>query len=372
MADETDIQFKDEELKELLEQAQENEKELPVFTFELREDPKLVAFSSRLEDSSSVRWKVIENKFSSLSDEVREFLASDGVINAVRTISDTYKLSNAQIKEISKIIKEIFVGEMPIERVINTLASRLNIERDLSFKMSQEIKNKILIPQKEFLLKLYPQKERIAIGSPQEIQRSSTPIPRPSVEPKIGQQPGIIKPLIEKVGAAPQKVLPSSWETKFKTVVQEAPKPTRTETSLQAQPLPQKPPLRPVVLQKEQELKFRVEPQYGKTALQGLRDAESALAPSLSRATILPKSNLPMTASLSAQGVHLDDLYEKVKKAEGAERQRSAEGAVSADVATMPKVLDAPLAKKEIEPTKSVDARLHIRTMKSDMGKSRK
>lgn len=97
-----------------------------------------------------------EIKWFSVPDAVRKYLASKEISDKIKKIGGKFNLNNYQINELAKNIKYVFIKELLLTDFIVKFAEELKIERKLANQIGQEIKNEIFIPQKEYLLKLYP------------------------------------------------------------------------------------------------------------------------------------------------------------------------------------------------------------------------
>lgn len=97
-----------------------------------------------------------EIKWFSVSDNVRKYLSSKEISDKIQKIGKKFNLDSYQISELSKNIKYVFIKEILLADFITKIAEELKIEKKLANQMGQDVKNEIFVPQKEYLLKLYP------------------------------------------------------------------------------------------------------------------------------------------------------------------------------------------------------------------------
>jgi len=357
-----------------------------------------------------------EMKWMRTPQEIRVYLASDDLSKRMRKIGERFGLNAIQLQELARIIRYVFMGEIPVKDTIGAIFEKVKVERKIAPQVAEEIKSSVFIPQKAFLTR-----------SPAGTPVASQPISRPQVVPPptrvaaspmstspilnsiIPQKPSqvdairvapraeqiVSKPVFSPAPIGPsspanvppptatQKTLPSSWEEKFKTVIQQ-------ETSKDA--LASRPrsaseigaPMSPKT-DVEKEFKFKIEPQYSKTALGRLREFESAsspfrresenekkIAPAPKPLSVAekPASQLVSSDGPASDGVHLDDLYNQVKQTESAVDEDAAkEQPASSSSAPLADDTKQTLSSAERADLPEARATLKsfMRTMKNDM-----
>lgn len=97
-----------------------------------------------------------EIKWFSVPDMVRKFLSLKEISDKIKKIGAKFNLNDFQINKLAKNIKYIFIRELLLTDFISKIAEELKIEKNLANQIGQDVKKEIFVPQKEYLLKLYP------------------------------------------------------------------------------------------------------------------------------------------------------------------------------------------------------------------------
>lgn len=237
-----------------------------------------------------------ETKWFSVPDIIRKYLSSKEIADKIKKISGKFNLNDYQTSELAKNIKYVFIKELLLADFIVKISEELKIDKNLANQIGQDVKNEIFVPQKEYLLKLYPPSNvssaRDAISGRSKVMEGK---PIVSFKAPIFKKEAEIKSSYDKVSEVKQEVIMSK---------------VKNET----------------VIKKEEPLvKFKV---------------------------------VPDTPTHLSQGVSLDHLYEKLKSTKE-ERKEFLEEVVAKKEEELPKAWQmTPLIQKEEQKNKSMGAQL--------------
>ena len=158
--------------------------------------PMLVSSEKGAVDSGEaavLRWK----KFKTLPEKSREILLSEEVPRVIKSISDNLKLASQQTEEISRLIRNVFFGNIKRENIASELAQKIEINEQQAQDIEQEIKNKIFL--------LSPQKHSLS--------KQNASIIKISIFQALKKYPGVGEQLITanriRIGNNPEPIKPS-------------------------------------------------------------------------------------------------------------------------------------------------------------------
>lgn len=164
----------------------------------------VVAGNNETDEEFRIRW----TKFQNLPENIKEIMSSMDTSEVVLRIIDQYKFSINEAKEISRIIRSYFFGEVPLNSISKKIADKISVDYFLAEKIAQVIKDEILfsVPKKDSSVAVI---KKVDLSLLQAIQQYS----------QLGEQLITSAPI--KLKIFPQMVRPSikNWIEDYRTTM---------------------------------------------------------------------------------------------------------------------------------------------------------
>ncbi|MBU2579086.1 hypothetical protein KKA09_03145 [Patescibacteria group bacterium] len=101
--------------------------------------------------------KELQGLFEVLPEELKDAILSEQTAETIRKICERYKIEERNMSEIAGLVGNVLMGLFPPENFLASLQVELNIEKEKSQNIFQEINRFIFFPVKNFLIEFYPE-----------------------------------------------------------------------------------------------------------------------------------------------------------------------------------------------------------------------
>lgn len=141
----------------------------------------------KLADLVSVEDLTRELKWFEISDNIKKYLSSSEVSLRINKIGKKFNLNLSQIKNLAKNIKYVFIKEVPLNDFIVKIVSDLKLDKNLAIALAGELKSEIFMPQREFLVLLYPPIPKSVVSEKEKVTSPIQPEVKNVASPRIFQ-----------------------------------------------------------------------------------------------------------------------------------------------------------------------------------------
>ena len=126
-------------------------------------------------------WDVFANKFIKLPINIKNILSPSSTSDYLKDLSENFNLNHDQSAELSRIIRDILLGDLFIGDMVQNISNRMNLAPDEAKRMGNLIVSELFRPAIEDIKKMQVEK------FPEKINRPIHEKPDLKIEPNINK-----------------------------------------------------------------------------------------------------------------------------------------------------------------------------------------
>lgn len=142
-------------------------------------------------NSSETSWESFLQKVNNISISTKNILTAEDTVEFVITLAEDFELTDEQSVNLSRIIRDILIGDLVINDLTITIGQKLMLDQDTAKQIGDTIINNLLAPVVEDIKSLQTQRFTEKISQPT--------VPSEPQMPKIPNRPDLkIEPNINR------------------------------------------------------------------------------------------------------------------------------------------------------------------------------
>src|SRR3989338_3146094 len=105
-------------------------------------------------NASETSWESFLQKVNNLSVPIKDILTDASTVEFILTLAEHLELTDNQSADLSRIIRDILIGNLSIDNLATTLGQKLNLDQDTARQVQNNIINNLLAPAIEDIRKI--------------------------------------------------------------------------------------------------------------------------------------------------------------------------------------------------------------------------
>ncbi len=124
---------------------------------------------------SEASWENFLQKVNMLSVPIKNILTDANTVEFIITLAEDFELSNDQSASISRVIRNVLIGDLLVNDLTTSISQKLTLDQDTAKQIRDSIVNNLLAPITEDIKKLQDEKFPETTNRPVMPSRPQTP-----------------------------------------------------------------------------------------------------------------------------------------------------------------------------------------------------